>query len=233
MFMPPVDLPCLQTSPLQRRHTFRCRFDIFSLVTGWVAAALMLVGVTLSGCSKTPDRVNPPSIDAGAAALAAVTQYDTDGDGTIGPEELKSAPALRVALGNLDTSGDGAVSAEEVIARIEAWQKSKVGLTTTPCAITFNGRPLAGATVTFEPEEFLGDSIQACVGKTNAEGNVRLKIPGSIDNLPGCAPGLYRVKISSTNAEIPEKYNNKTILGAEVSLDSATVETGHILNLKK
>ena len=196
-------------------------------------AYLLLLGLSLWGCSDGPDRVHPPSIDANSAGLAAVSQYDANGDGKIGGEELKDAPSLRAAIGNLDTDGDGAVSAAEVTARVQAWQESRVGLTPARCQITFQGQPLAGATVTFEPEEFLGDAIKACVGKTNKQGSTRLSIPNTKEGLPGGAPGLYRVKITSAHTKIPAKYNTETTLGAELANDSATVERGLVLRLKK
>ncbi|MEA1952171.1 MAG: hypothetical protein U9N87_12365 [Planctomycetota bacterium] len=184
------------------------------------------------GCSGKPSRVHAPSIDASAAGAAAMEQYDTNKDGKVAGAELQSAPSLREALGNLDKDGDKAVSAEEVTGRILAWQESKTGLTPVTCAITFRGQPLAGAKVVFEPEKFLGENIKACEGTTNQRGMASLSIPNSERKLPGGAPGLYLIRITSTNAQIPAHYNTQTTLGAEVANDSATAERGVMLNLQ-
>ena len=58
-------------------------------------------------------------------------------------------------------------------ARIQAWQGSKAGLVPVMCSITFQGKPLAGATVVFEPEAFLGETVKACEGTTDERGLAR------------------------------------------------------------
>ena len=196
-------------------------------------AVLVCVPVLISfGCSGTPSRVHAPSIDADAAGKAAMEQYDTNKDGKVAGDELRAAPSLQAALGKLDMDGDRAVSAEEVTARIQAWQKSKTGLMPVTCTVIFQGRPLGGATVVFEPEAFLGGNVKACQGTTNQQGRASMKIPDSEDNYPGGAPGLYVIKITSSNAQIPAKYNTQSVLGAEVADDSATALNGVNLNLK-
>ena len=195
-------------------------------------ATIACVAVLISfGCSGRASRVHAPAIDAVAAGKAAMEQYDTDKDGKVSGGELEAAASLQAALKNLDTNGDSAVSADEVTARIQAWQDSKIGLLPVACIITFRGEPLVGATVVFEPEAFLGETLKACEGKTNQQGRANLRIPDSERKLPGGAPGLYKIKITSPNAQIPEKYNTQTVLGAEVANDSATAKSGVILSL--
>ncbi|MBN2293556.1 MAG: hypothetical protein JXM70_14095, partial [Pirellulales bacterium] len=133
---------------------------------------------------------------------------------------------------NLDKDGDKAVSAEEVTGRVLAWQESKTGLAPVSCTINFRGQPLAGAKVIFEPEKFLGENIKACEGTTDQRGMASLSIPNSERGLPGGAPGLYLIRITSTNVQIPPQYNTQTTLGAEVANDSITAESGVMLNLK-
>ena len=196
-------------------------------------ASIVSVSVLVSlGCSGKPARVNAPSIDASAAGAAAMEQYDTNKDGKIAAAELQAAPSLMAALGNLDKNGDKAVSAEEITNRILAWQATKTGLTPVSCTVTYRGKPLAGAKVVFEPEKFLGDDIKACEGTTNQRGVADLSIPNSERKLPGGAPGLYLIRITSDTVAIPAKYNTQTTLGAEVANDSATAEQGVKLNLQ-
>ena len=197
----------------------------------FLAAMACVVILVSFGCSGQPSRVHAPSIAADAGA-AAMEQYDTNKDGKVAGAELQAAPSLMAALGNLDKDGDKAVSAEEVTARILAWQESKTGLMPVTCTVNFRGRPLAGATVTFEPEKFLGENIKACVGTTNQRGMASLSIPDSQRKLPGAAPGLYLIRITSTNLQIPVQYNTQTTLGAEVANDSATAQRGVTLNLQ-
>ncbi len=203
-----------------------CNFRVFLC-----AMACVVIVVSL-GCSGRPARVHAPTINANEAGAAAMEQYDTNKDGKVAGAELQAAPSLMAALGNLDKDGDKAVSAEEVTGRVLAWQESKTGLTPVTCNITFRGQPLAGAKVVFEPEKFLGENIKACEGTTNPRGMASLSIPNSERKLPGGAPGLYLIRITSQNVQLPPQYNTQTILGAEVANDSATAERGVMLNLK-
>ncbi|HBO45747.1 MAG TPA: hypothetical protein DD670_17845 [Planctomycetaceae bacterium] len=171
-----------------------------------------------SGCSRAPSRVKPPSIDAKAAGAAAMEQYDANQDGKIDGVELEKAPSLKAALANLDNSNDKSVDADEVTKRIEAWHESKKGLMSVMTMVTIGGRPLAGATVVFEPEAFLGPNIKQATGTTNEQGVALMRIEGA--DSPGVAPGLYLVRITNEGMNLPTKYNTETILGAEVAADA-------------
>jgi hypothetical protein len=165
--------------------------------------------------------VYPPGIDA-AAPERAMKQYDTDGDGKIAGEELDQAPSLKAAIGNLDTNGDGAVSADEISARIEAWKESKLGRMSLHCTVTYQGRPLEGAKVVFEPEKFLGDELQPATGTTDKNGVAMISVPTSgSDDPPGVAPGLYLVRITKEGMDIPARSNTETVLGQEAAQDAA------------
>ncbi len=188
--------------------------------------------IALVGCSRTPARIHPPSIDASAAGAAAIERFDQNGDGVVGGEELEQAPALQAAIENLDTDGDGAVSAEEVAARVRAWQASRIGIMSTSCRVTLDGEPLAGATVVYDPAPFLGDEIKPATGKTDKNGYAALTIAEEDrqdPNVPGAHCGLYRVRISkqeSGSEPIPARYNTDTTLGVEVAPDAEAVEAG-------
>lgn len=180
--------------------------------------ALAAAVLTTQGCSRSASRVRPPSIDAVAAGAAAMDQYDTNGDGKVDAAELDNAPGLKAALANLDANNDIAVSADEVTERIGAWQESRIGQTSVMTTVTFRGRPLAGATVVFEPEAFLGTDVRPAVGTTNEDGVAPMKTEGA--DAPGVAPGLYLVRITKDGANLPAKYNVETVLGVEVARDS-------------
>jgi hypothetical protein len=107
----------------------------------------------------------------------------------------------------------------------------KTGMTHLRCHVTLDGEPLAGATVTFEPESFLGSDIKSAVAVTTPFGDVAPTIPPEErpdPKLPGGAQfGLYKVRISKIvngKETIPAKYNTDTILGQEVSYDDPAMK---------
>jgi hypothetical protein len=108
-------------------------------------------------------------------------------------------------------------------------------MTGVPVKVTLNGRPLVEATVTLEPEPFLGDEIKAATGLTNAFGTTSPSIPKEErpdPTLPGGAHfGIYKVKISKIvdgKETIPARYNTETTLGLEVSYDEPGIMNGNI-----
>lgn len=191
---------------------------------------VVCVGVLVGwGCSRGPSRVHPPGIDAAAAGKLAIQQYDTNGDGQIGGPELEKAPALKASIKNLDTNGDKQVSGEEVTARIESWQKHRVGKMSLMVLVTSGGRPLAGATVKFVPEKFLGDEVQPAEGVTDEQGYADLSV--AVDSsdptdVRGVHCGLYRVEITKQGVKIPPKYNTQTGFGQEVANDAENIQEG-------
>jgi hypothetical protein len=198
---------------------------------GLLLVLIALSILPLSACSSGKITIKQPNIDASAAGKMAIEMYDKNGDGVISGDELDHAPALKAALGNLDTNGDKAVSAEEVTARVNAWKAMKTGMTSLHCHVTLDGEPLTFATVTFEPESFLGDEIKSAIGTTNPFGDVAPSIPKeqrSSPKAPGGAHfGLYKVRISKIEdgkETIPARYNTDTILGQEVSYDDPAMK---------
>ena len=191
------------------------RMRVVSLLAAVTAGSMWV------GCSRAPSRVNPPAIDAGAAGTAAMAQYDTNGDGAIAGDELLGAASINSSLDKIDLDGDKRVTADEITARIEAWQASKVGLTSAGYEVTVNGKPSKGLKVSFEPEKFLGENVKAANGTTDEMGMVMLDREGKADGpypeLPGVQLGLYVVRITGGN--IPSKYNTDTTLGAEIATD--------------
>lgn len=201
-----------------------------------VAGALLLIVVGLPlGCGGGPTAVDVPDFDPADAAEQAMEIYDSDGDGYVAGAELEAAPGLNAAIKNLDADSDGKVSEEEIAERVRTWQQMQIGLMTFTCDVTLNGRPLEGATVTFEPEGFLSGVIQPAVGMTDMGGSARPKVPKELrpspDTPPGVQAGLYKVKISLQAAgseKIPAEYNTETTLGQEVSRDDWAISNKQV-----
>jgi hypothetical protein len=186
--------------------------------------------IVFMGCSSRPAAVRPPAINASQAGSQAIEMYDKNGNGVIAGDELDHAPALKEAMLRLDTNADKGVSADEIAARVNAWKATQLGMTSIRCHVTLDGEPLTGATVTFEPEPFLGNEIKAAIGVTNPFGDAAPTIPKEQrpdPKLPGGIHlGLYKVRISkmvSAKETIPSRYNAETMLGQEVSDDDPAV----------
>jgi hypothetical protein len=169
--------------------------------------------VMLGGCFGGPARRKPPTIDASASAAQALKEYDGNGDGKLGPDELDKVPAVKAELADL---GSG-VTADKIAERIRGWQETKVARTSVTCVVKLNGALLKDATVTLVPEKFLGDQIRPCRGETGNDGTAILAVPG--DNARGIPYGFYRIEVSKKDGSretVPERYNAQTTLGVEV-----------------
>ena len=140
----------------------------------------------------------------------------------------------------LDTNSDGKVDAAEIEARIETWLQSSAGVSQVLCYVTIDKQPLAGATVTFEPEPFLADDIESAVATTNSYGVASPSIPPEQrkqKDMPyGLRLGFYKVRVSlEKNGKqlIPARYNTETILGQQVAGDDPAILSHRIpLDLK-
>jgi hypothetical protein len=151
-----------------------------------------------------------------------MAEYDTNQDGKLDSTEISKCPPLKYAMqnskGEIDTNGDGMLTAEEIAGRIESWLESGTIVISCEPLITLNGKPLAGALVTFEPEQFLGPGYAPSEGVTNHRGSAYVKGPDP--KYPGIHLGFYRVKISKVvggRETIPSRYNTHTELGYEAS----------------
>ncbi len=148
--------------------------------------------------------------------------YDTNGDGVLDVKELQASPPLMDLLQNLKAQPSGhpdTLTEADIAGRLEEWVKSSTTLLPAIPTVWLDGRPLAGATVTFEPEPFLGPSYRSHKGETNGAGIARLD--PDLQDFPGVYVGLYRIRISKTadgKEIVPARFNTKTELGLELSL---------------
>jgi hypothetical protein len=94
-------------------------------------------------------------------------------------------------------------------------------------------QPVGRADVKFVPEKFLGEAIQTAMGKTDQNGVAMISVSATgPSDVPGVAPGLYRVEITKAGANIPAKYNTASTLSQEVALDARGIREGIRFDLK-
>ena len=191
----------------------------------WSCAALCLLFV--SGCSNRPSALSAPDVDAEADSAAAIAKYDTNGDGMLADEEIAAAPSINFLFqrkpDRIDTNGDAKVSKEEIATYIDEQIAGKgSGIVGVRAEVTLDGRPLDGAMITLEPEEFMAHALHPAQGELFGG---RCTIKHAAEHLPhpnakGTAPGLYLVRITkivNDKETIPAKYNVDTTLGVEVA----------------
>jgi len=182
----------------------------------WLPCILLLVHV---GCSGRPKRIKQPKLDSAATVQRALAEYDQDGDGAIGGAEIEMSPTLR----HFDTNGDNRVEPVELTQLISKWKTSRLGLVETYATVTFHGRPLVNASVTFQPDPILGESISPGTGITDEDGTAVVSIP--MEERPnefvtGCRLGVYRVVISKLRdgeETLPSSANTETTLSVHVA----------------
>ena len=180
-------------------------------------SGIVLLFVACSGGPSVPDRID---VSPRSADFQAFADYDANGDGELDATELEKCPALKVALSRCDKDGDGRLAPGEIADRIRDHQSADATIISGSVEITLDGAPLEGATVTFEPETFMGDMLRPVSATTNADGRGYLE--GQNAEFPGIYLGFYRVRISKLyqgKETIPSKYNSATELGYEATDD--------------
>ena len=188
---------------------------------GTVSAAMLL----LLGCSGGLEPVQIPEFNPELAAEGAITAYDTNGDGLLSQKELEGCPSLLTVVKKYDRNKDKSIDKEELMEHFSGWLNSGIGVSTLGCRVSMRGRPLAGAQVELIPEDFFDGVVQAATGTTGRSGRALLGIdtaflPDDMQTFRGVHQGLYRVKITHPNVDIPSKYNVNTTLGLEVSFET-------------
>lgn len=146
--------------------------------------------------------------------------YDANGDGILDKEELRQCPAVLAKLPMWDLDGNDSVDQQEIEKHVAAIFKNGTGGTKLNCLITYKGKPLGGATVTLEPEAFLGGNVQTATGVTDGAGTAQLGIPPEfvpeqLRRMKSVHYGVFKVRVTHPTISIPEKYNVKTELGYE------------------
>jgi hypothetical protein len=192
----------------------------------WIFRKSMSLGLVVCiGCDRGPSAPALPEIDPLVSAEAAIHDYDQNGDGLLSRVELAACPALAVALARLDGNRDEQLSVEEIEVRIDEWLASGTSLVEVIAEVTLNGKALAGANISIEPEPFLGPGYTSVVGTTDTVGIATFR--GHDARLPGVHLGFYRVRISHLGPDgrevVPAEYNQKSELGIEIAGDKSNL----------
>lgn len=179
----------------------------------------ILVGVVSTGCFgvKGPDK---PDFDPAASAASAFEAYDANTDGFIDDKEVEESPGMLAAFERIDKDGDKKVTPEELSERIRYYKNAGVTVISGAVRVSYKGKPLPDAEITFEPEPFLGDAFQACSATTDYDGLA--SVSGTDAQFPGLYLGFYRVTISKEvngREKIPKKYNEESTIGYEACDD--------------
>lgn len=186
-----------------------------------------ILPIAIAGCSQLPTGPSRPAFDPDSAGAKAIEQYDADGDGKIDLTEAEQSPGLLKAFRRIDQDDDSALTAIEIADRVRYYKSAATTIVSGGVQVFAENGPLGGATVTLEPEPFLGDSFTPSSGKTDGMGNTSLA--GADADFPGLYLGLYRVRISRMvdgKETIPARYNAETTLGHEAADDIPNVATG-------
>lgn len=194
-----------------------------------VFVMLALAGVA-SGCDSRPPPVLVPSYDPDGVARRALDFYDKNRDGKLDVSELARCPSLKHGLPQLDKDKHGYLTAEDIADRIRGFQTGGIGVMATRCRVVRDGQGVQGVTVTFIPEDFMGDSVKAGTGVSDADGWVALQVPDK--GAPGLSLGYYRVEVSLKDAggkeTLPARFNTNTVYGYEI----APTRSGSVITIK-
>lgn len=195
-------------------------------MNSWPIVALILVSI-VGGCYNGPQRVKAPKVNVSAAARQAIELYDTNHDGKLSPEELANCPGILISIDAYDANHDKFVDEQEIQNRLSHLVNGTGG-TQLGCNVYYQGKPLAGAKVVFEPEPYLGTEIQSAEGETNSYGLAVLgipsdKVPAALKNAKIVQYGTYKVRITHPTIKIPAKYNTESTLGYETIIGQPSV----------
>ena len=187
-------------------------------------SALMGVGLTVSGCSSGPSRIQAIDVDPADLSEAVLEAHDTDGNGALSSEELKALPPVFGAQQQYDSDGNGELSAAELAARFEkVFDPNMGGVLPVRCRVTRNGTPLADAEIRFVPPKVLEGVLPPASGFSESDGIVAPglapeDVPENFPNkrVPVMRPGIYLVEVTHSKLQIPPQYNTQTTLGLEV-----------------
>jgi hypothetical protein len=195
--------------------------------------AVLVALIALAGCGGGRGPA-PPPVSPASATEQALAEYDADKDGALDAKELEQSPGLKALVTALGKGPGARLTADELTEQLQSLRAGGVTLTRASCQVLLDGKPLAGATVRYVPERFLGPGFKPATGTTDDAGYAPLVTEGEKD---GITPGLYRVEVSKKDAQgqetVPARYNAQTTLGCQVGLQTRGAGSDPVFQLKK
>jgi EF hand len=180
---------------------------------------------TLVGCNSRPARVPVPQFDVDEISKQALQLFDRNHDGQLSATECSKS--LSSAMRRVDLDRDDQISADEIVKRLQFYEQYRAGLVPVFCTLTRGGRPVAGAKITYEPEQFMGQGRLPGFGTTDVGGNAVISV--GAEHLPspnhaGLQPGFYRVLVELSDGSKVANFD----AGAECAGD---VQNTHSFSL--
>jgi hypothetical protein len=169
----------------------------------------LLFVALLTGCSRS-EADRGIAFDPPAATAKALDQYDQNRDRKLSAQEVKASAALSAGAARIDNNRDGSLSEDELRDRFKT-HESLAGRFLFQVSVAIQGKPLAGAEVTFTPEPFMGEGLQSYTATAGIDGICSLE--GCDFYTLGVPNGFYQIRIVQTEQGID------FIRGAEIAND--------------
>jgi hypothetical protein len=173
--------------------------------------AIFLLVTSFNGCGRSVQYKLQNKFDAATSATKAVELYDRNRDGKLTADEVKASPGLSDGGPRIDANRDGVLKLDEIQARLRTLA-SQSDFILLRLDVSLKRKPLAGASVTFTPEPFMGDGLQAYVGTSSESGGCDLK--GEAADTLGIPVGFYQVKI------VHPGHSINVVRGVEIADDT-------------
>lgn len=185
---------------------------------------LYFIAVLAVGCGGgTVSEPKPAEFDTSAMAGKILDALDANKNGSLEQNELGACPALQLAFSSIDKDRNKSISREELVARLEQYKTAVGGTVPVAVHVKLENEPLAGATVTFDPEPWMADVVKPTTGVTDAYGRCAEFSVGD-KRFNGMTAGLYKIRVTKDGTEIASRYNTETTLGREIVTDGRAGE---------
>lgn len=159
-----------------------------------ISACLLWAAMAI-GCGGT--QTTRGALDPDQAAQVAISEYDSNGDGSIGKSELDLCPGLLSAIDRVDKNSDGVVSKAEIASRVQAYENMS-DFIAAGIRVQHNKNVVGDAKVTFTPESFMGSGMPTYTGTTRKSGTTYLQ---TSPPTPGIMVGFYKVTITTPDGQ--------------------------------
>ncbi|MEO1990742.1 MAG: hypothetical protein ABGW78_02330 [Pirellulales bacterium] len=197
---------------------------------------LSLASLLVIGCSKSS--LDSPFFSPRRAAEDVLATYDSDSNGVLDANEMSTSTIIQPVLQRADRDNNGEVTHAELTNRFATYVADELNMTTFPCRLMLDGRPLAQATVSLMPEAFMGQGYEIATGTTSQSGHTVLSTPSiASSGFSGIYFGVYRLDVSKKNTRgeelVPAHYNSASQIGQEIAPDLTNLERGIVFELTK